>query len=50
LLLPALLLAWALESDGDRARRWHRRGLSQRAIGQRLGCSRHRVRRLLGHA
>jgi hypothetical protein len=50
LLLPALLLAWALESDGDRARRWQRRGLSQRAIAQRLGCSRYRVRRLLGHA
>jgi hypothetical protein len=50
LFLPALLLAWALESDGDRARRWHRRGLSQRAIAQRLGCSRNRVRRLLVQA
>jgi hypothetical protein len=47
LLLPVLLLSWVLESRRDRARRWHRSGLSQRAIAARLGCSRYRVRQLL---
>lgn len=47
LLLPALLIAWALESRTDRARRWRRDGLSQSAIAARLGCSRSTVRRML---
>ena len=47
LLLPALLLAWILETDRDRARRWRRQGLSQRRIADRLGCGRWRVRQLL---
>ena len=47
LLLPVLLLAWALETDRDRARRWRRAGLSQRRIADRLGCSRWKVRQLL---
>jgi DNA-binding CsgD family transcriptional regulator len=47
LLLPVLLLAWILETDRDRARRWSRAGLSQRRIADRLGCSRWRVRQLL---
>lgn len=47
LLLPALLLAWALETRTDRARRWRAAGLSQAAIAARLGCSRSTVRRLL---
>ena len=47
LLLPVLLLAWLLETDRDRARRWRRAGLSQRRIADRLGCSRWRVRQLL---
>jgi DNA-binding CsgD family transcriptional regulator len=48
LLLPVLLLAWALETDRDRARRWRREGVSQREIARRLDCSRWRVRQLLG--
>jgi DNA-binding CsgD family transcriptional regulator len=47
LLLPALLLGWALETDRDRARRWSRSGLSQQRIAGRLGCSRWRVRQML---
>jgi hypothetical protein len=47
LLLPVLLLAWLLETDSDRARRFRRAGLSQQRIADRLGCSRWRVRRLL---
>jgi DNA-binding CsgD family transcriptional regulator len=47
LLVPALLLAWALETKRDRARRWHRSGASQREIARRLDCSRHRVVKLL---
>ena len=47
LLLPVLLLAWILETDRDRARRWRRQRLSQREIARRLGCSRHRVVKLL---
>jgi DNA-binding CsgD family transcriptional regulator len=47
LLLPVLLLAWILETKRDRARRWRRQRLSQREIARRLGCSRHRVVKLL---
>jgi hypothetical protein len=47
LLLPVLLLDWALETRSDRARRWRRAGLSQAAIADRLGCTRYRVRALL---
>jgi len=50
LLMPILFLAWALESDQDRARRWRRSGLSQQRIADRLGCSRWRVRQLLTQA
>jgi DNA-binding CsgD family transcriptional regulator len=46
LLLPILLLARATESDRERIRRLRRSGLSQRAIAQRLGISRHRVARV----
>jgi CRP-like cAMP-binding protein len=47
LLLPVLLLLWATESREQRARRWRREGLTQQAIGNRLGCSRRTVGRLL---
>jgi len=47
LLLPVLLLAWLLETDRDRARRWRRQGLSQRTIAGRLGCSRYQAQKLL---
>jgi DNA-binding CsgD family transcriptional regulator len=47
LLLPVLLLAWILETERGRARRWKRQGLSQARIADRLGCSRWKVRRLL---
>ena len=47
LLIPVLLLTWILETNRDRARRWHRSGVSQREIARRLNCSRHRVVKLL---
>ena len=40
LLLPCLILAWAFETPGDRARRWRQQGMTQQAIANRLGCSR----------
>jgi DNA-binding CsgD family transcriptional regulator len=48
LLMPVLLLSWILETDRDRCRRLRCAGLSQQRIADRLGCSRWRVRRLLG--
>ena len=45
LLLPLLLLLWATESPGQRARRMRRRGHSYRAIGRRLGCAHTTARR-----
>lgn len=47
LLIILAVIAWALETDRDRARRWRRQGLSQARIAKRLGCSRWRVRQLL---
>jgi DNA-binding CsgD family transcriptional regulator len=47
LLLPLIVLAWAMETRQQRARRWRRDGLTQQAIANRLGCSRSTVRRLL---
>jgi DNA-binding CsgD family transcriptional regulator len=47
LLIVLAAIAWATETDRDRARRWRRSGLSQQRIADRLGCSRWRVRRLL---
>ena len=47
LLLPIVILLWVTESREQRIRRWHRRGQSQRAIAQRLGVSRYRVRKAL---
>ena len=44
LLFPLIVLLWATESREQRIRRWHRRGMSQRAIAARLGVSRYRVR------
>jgi DNA-binding NarL/FixJ family response regulator len=44
LALPFLALLWVTESREQRIRRWHRHGMSQRAIAQRLGVSRYRVR------
>jgi hypothetical protein len=34
-LVPLLVLAWAMETDQDRARRWSRSGASQRAIAEK---------------
>ena len=48
LLIVLAVIAWATETNRDRARRWRRQGLSQQRIADRLGCSRWRVRRLLG--
>ena len=47
LLIVLAVIAWATETNRDRARRWRRQGLSQQRIAERLGCSRWRVRQLL---
>jgi hypothetical protein len=47
LLIILAVIAWATETNRDRARRWRRQGLSQTRIAERLGCSRWRVRQLL---
>lgn len=47
LLIMLAVIAWATETNRDRARRWRRQGLSQARIAERLGCSRWRVRQLL---
>jgi DNA-binding CsgD family transcriptional regulator len=47
LLIVLVAIAWATETNRDRARRWRRQGLSQQRIAERLGCSRWRVRQLL---
>jgi DNA-binding CsgD family transcriptional regulator len=47
LLIVLAVIAWATETDRDRARRWRRSGLSQQGIADRLGCSRWRVRQML---
>jgi DNA-binding CsgD family transcriptional regulator len=47
LLIVLAVIAWATETNRDRARRWKRQGLSQQRIADRLGCSRWRVRQLL---
>ncbi len=38
------VLLWITEDNRARARRWHRSGISQRQIAERLGVTRHRVR------
>lgn len=48
LLIVLAVIAWATETNRDRARRWRRQGLSQQRIAERLGCSRWRVRQMLG--
>lgn len=50
LVMPILFLAWVLETDSDRARRWRKAGMSQQRIADRLGCSRYKVRRILASA
>jgi DNA-binding CsgD family transcriptional regulator len=47
LLIVLAVIAWASETNRDRAHRWRRQGLSQQRIADRLGCSRWRVRQLL---
>ena len=47
IVLPILILLWATESQPQRARRLRSYGLSQRAIADRLGCSRWQVRQAL---
>jgi hypothetical protein len=51
ILLPLLLLwgilLWASESRQQRIQRWHRSGLSQRAIAGRLQISRYAVGKAL---
>jgi hypothetical protein len=38
------VLLWVSETPADRARRWHKSGVSQRNIAERLGVTRYRVR------
>ena len=47
LLIVLAAIAWATETNRDRARRWRRQGLSQQRIADRLGCSRWKVRQML---
>lgn len=47
LTIPFLLLYLATESQEQRIRRFHRQGLSQRAISRQLGVSRYRVKQAL---
>ena len=44
LMIPCIFLGWATETRSQRIRRLSRQGLSQRAIADRLGVSRYRVR------
>jgi hypothetical protein len=50
-LIPILILGaivnWALETPGDRAKRWHQTGTSKAEIGRRLGVTKYRVNKLL---
>jgi hypothetical protein len=47
LLITLAVVAWFLETDRERARRWHRSGVSQREISRRLRRNRHQVVKLL---
>ena len=47
LLIVLVAIAWALETKRDRARRWHRSGVGQQRIADRLGCTRWRVRQMI---
>lgn len=47
LLIVLAAIAWATETDSERARRWRKDGLSQQRIADRLGCSRWKVRQML---
>lgn len=47
LLVPLALILWLSESRQQRIRRWHRQGMSQRAIAGRLGTTRWEVRKAL---
>ncbi len=41
------VILWVTETPTDRARRWHRSGVSQAKIADRLGVTRYRVRQML---
>lgn len=41
------VLLWATEDNHARTRRWHRSGISQARIAERLGVTRYRVRHWL---
>ena len=47
LLIALAAIAWIIEPQSQRIRRWHRSGHSQRAIAARLNISRRQVRRAL---
>lgn len=47
LLIALAAIAWIIEPQPARIRRWHRSGHSQRAIAARLNISRRQVRRAI---
>lgn len=47
LIIPLALVLWLSESREQRMRRWHREGMSQRAIAERIGTTRWQVRKAL---
>ena len=47
LIIPLAWVLWLSESKEQRIRRWHRDGMSQRAIAERLGTTRWQVRKAL---
>ena len=47
LLMPIIVLLWATESTGQRAKRLRSRGWSQRRIAEHMRISRYRVRQAL---
>ena len=46
-IIPLALVLWLSESREQRIRRWHREGMSQRAIAERIGTTRWQVRKAL---
>jgi DNA-binding CsgD family transcriptional regulator len=47
ILIVLAAIAWAAETNTERARRWRQGGHSQQRIADRLGCSRWKVRQML---
>jgi DNA-binding CsgD family transcriptional regulator len=50
LLIPVLFIAWLIETPEERILRRAAAGWSQKAIADRMGITRHRVRKVLATA